>query len=350
MKRYFLAFIFLVVCLPRTLAQNEISQSLIIWGTGTKVNKLEWHPDGEMLAIATSDGLKLVDQNLFLIQSIHLGEAVRSFSWNPNGAEIALTNGTNIEIWRWENQQLEFYRTLERDQTQLNLLWSLDGGYLASMEGVSRDYDYWDGTLSFWQTTTWQLQSASTAIFNLIDGYAYVNQLAWNPDGSPTLSVAGNTIRFENGEAFVDKVATIFFIDARNGVIIKEFPLVVNTFTRALAWHPSGKLLAVGGSQGHFGLYDVNTGSYIEPLGIDNVDTDVIEWHPDGRYLADNYQIIDTLKHEALTELHYINRVGDAVDWHPDGRHIAAADHTGTITIEDIGLLAEFERVEASDE
>jgi WD40 repeat protein len=89
---------------------NRLSE-LAIWGNGS-ANDLAYSPDGNTLAVASSLGIYLYDDNSYRMDTIETGQVVSSLAFSPDGEMLAAgdENG-QISLWRWKKKELS--QTLE---------------------------------------------------------------------------------------------------------------------------------------------------------------------------------------------------------------------------------------------
>ncbi|MBZ0293836.1 MAG: hypothetical protein K8L99_14820 [Anaerolineae bacterium] len=340
-----LAAILLTVMFTPAHAQPipDIDQPLAEIHTDKHIYKLDWHPDGSVLAAASDNGLTLYDDSLHTITQRYPGERIYSLSWHPDGTQLVVTHGDNLDIWQWDGVQLTPLTTLEGDNPQINVLWSPDGTRLASVDGsYIRLAASWDATIRFWDTTTWTLTATADGIYQFAQSLPTVNQIAWEPNGAPELLVVGNTIFLQNGEYLIETTSRIRFIDANTGARTRVIPLTVDNLTTAVAWSPSGDQIAVNNSV-DMSFYDAVTGNNIT-AAYTFAQATSISWSPDGRYVIGYTRVYDTVEKKhvfsyANPPLAWVT----VVTWHPDGSQIAIGYTEGTIRIEDATLLPGFE-------
>lgn len=340
--RYLLLLVTFCLLTGATSAQLYVDQPLAEINSDAAIHKVEWHPDGEVLAAATSDGVLIYNTDLRLIDQQNPETRTYSLSWNPSGNSLAVTNGQNIEIWNWNGETLTLLETLEGEQTQLNVLWSPSGTYIASAD--SPDIYSASTYIRFWNTTTWSLDVTTNATFIVETDYPFVDQMVWNPDGTSELLFLGDQIVERDGSLFVGSVRRLNFIDATTGSIVRSFPHC-ESVAIAAAWRPQDDTIAIGCGSGHV-LYNATTGDIVPALrqgdGFESpvFSPRVMDWTSDGRYLATNHFIYDFAAQQFIGNFGTLPRpIVVTVDWHPDDVRLVMGDSSGGIRIEDASLF-----------
>ncbi len=86
------------------LTQPDIENPLSVKATvaeynlGTDLFDIEWNPNGEVLAATSFDGVFIFDSHLQPLIHLYADQAIRGVAWSPEGAQLALTRGSNLEI------------------------------------------------------------------------------------------------------------------------------------------------------------------------------------------------------------------------------------------------------------
>lgn len=116
---------------------RNATDGLVKFDLREPVSSLDWSPDGKNLVVAGTEGsLAIVDAasgNVTRQLSGHKG--VMRTAWSPNGLWIA-SGGQDGKIKLWHFQSGELYKELEGGAAWVeHVAWSPDGGVLASAAG-----------------------------------------------------------------------------------------------------------------------------------------------------------------------------------------------------------------------
>lgn len=150
--------------------------SLMRWGIGT-LNDLAWSPDGQQLALVTTEGVFIIDPtDSSLVGFIDTAGIVNSAAFSPDGSLIA-TGEENGLVRLWDAAAYRETAALAGHFAQVNsLAFSPDGQYLAS---GSNDMTVW----------VWEI-SSKQPLWTLQGHVKEVTGVAFSPDGE-TLASAG---------------------------------------------------------------------------------------------------------------------------------------------------------------
>ncbi len=123
-----------------------------------------WSPNNEEIAtVATADNIiKIWDVttgkaiNSFQYESANIF-AVKSIDWHPNGKQLALADGSGIQLWDATGQ---FLTTLEssKGDNAIVVRWSPNGNKIAAI-----DFTGWKSSISVWDTLTGKLVSRTVS-------------------------------------------------------------------------------------------------------------------------------------------------------------------------------------------
>lgn len=105
-------------------------EEVAVLGRGT-ANTLDWHPDGDVLAVGSSTGVWLLDENLELIGDTPIKQYVTKLAWSPDGSQIAVVSNARgrctIQVWDADFTEA----TVQRDTCGGEALWNSTGQYVA---------------------------------------------------------------------------------------------------------------------------------------------------------------------------------------------------------------------------
>lgn len=88
---------------------------------------LDWHPDGEILAVGSATGVWLLDETLQILTPTPITQHIKALAWSPDGSQIAVNLDCQIEIWTADFSE----NLLSLARCVRDVIWSPDGKYLA---------------------------------------------------------------------------------------------------------------------------------------------------------------------------------------------------------------------------
>ncbi len=293
---------------PKTLKWNLPEGAKARIGKGW-IDKIEYSPDGRLLAVVSSIGIWLYDahtgQELDLLMA-HT-ERVQSMAFSPDGKTLVSGNSDST-IHLWDTQTHTLRKTFKgHTKPVLSVVFSSDGTSLASGSK--------DNTICLWDVQTGKLQKTLKGHTNA------VLSVMFDPKGE-TLASGG-------------KDNTFRLWDVETGTL-KETNLVESAEIRRMRFSPDGKTLAAW-DWGTIHLWDVGTGVIDKTLNRHErgVVYD-IAFNPDGKTFASamgNGTV--SLWHTQTGEQHRI-LMGHkdfvlSVAFSPDGKTLTSGGFDGTL-------------------
>lgn len=340
-----LLILFAVVSL-RIAAQDFFDQPLASVNFGADISHVAWHPGGDIVAVASSQGIYILTDTLQAITQLHQNDLMSSVAWSPSGDQLAVASDSSIEIWNWDDSTQTFtslVATLHPDGRKIKIAWSPNGLQLAS---ISLTYPpppiggttLAIGSVEIWDTETWSLERTIAEQY-IVDILHYGGDLMdWNPQGLPTLVIVGNQGRLDAGDIIVSSELAAFFVDTETGITVQSI-LLAGPFAYSVSWQPTGNLIGVGGDVG-VDIFDVNTRSLVTgfPVGLD---IQVVNWNPDGQTLLGDNIVFSLSADRALGIFASTTKIVSG-EWNPDGKTLIFAGMNGDLQIEDPYLLPGF--------
>jgi eukaryotic-like serine/threonine-protein kinase len=272
---------------------------------------VDWSPDGQQLAVGTSDGsVKIIDPasgRTTDVLSGHTGE-VRATVWSADGTRIASAGEDNtLRIWDVAARAAKVI-----DETATSPAWSPDGKWLAAASP--------DGSVKLRDAAT--LETA-----RVLPTGAPVRAVCWNGDGSRLFAcgAGGQTLAW----------------DAATGAQLWK-TLVANTVIIAADCSPDGRELVTGGMDNAVNFLNADTGENLVSL-FDNQNAVLsLVWSPDGTRIVTSTRSDGRIALRDATAggrvIHnFRGHLGSvrAVAWRPDGTQFASASTDGTVRIWD---------------
>jgi WD40 repeat protein/serine/threonine protein kinase/tetratricopeptide (TPR) repeat protein len=323
-----------------------------------QVTAVRFSPDGKLLATSSIDGTV----SLWEVESGHRygdpfyhGEEVATIAFSPEGEHLAsLTVDGTVRIWRVVAPPRHRSIPLPGD-TKVDVAFSADGRLLATT--VKGELDY----LPLWDTTTWKPHPR----WPVQPGHAGVASAQFSPDGR-WIATAGRdgmvrlwnlaTGEFEPGGFLHDRsvwqvafsqdttriaagtkaadAKKVYVWDVASGKQV--CPPVAIQGSRALAFHPDGRLLAIAARFPWIMDITAATSTRRIATGMDEVWG--LTFSPDGNTLATGSRVHRVQVWEADTgrlagELEGHSGPVGRVAYSPDGHLLASASDDGTVRL-----------------
>lgn len=240
-------------------------QQIITLGMGAATT-LQWHPQGNLLAIGSTAGVYLyAGEPLTRIEHIEPNCWTNALAFSPSGDTLAL-GCADGQIRLWQIPLAKTLQTLAGSSSSPKALtFSPDGLLLA--------YGRQDGSLTVWDTRTQQTRWQIAAHRGSINGVAFSSGSA---DGLLQLASAGNDGRLRLWQA-------------ENGTALGELATnETSLFTLAARPEPQGlpRLLAGGGNNTTLRLWDGVSGVPHLPLQAHKTGLRALAFNADGSHLA----------------------------------------------------------------
>jgi WD40 repeat protein len=237
----------------------------------TPIQDLALSPDENTLAavIYASNSVRLINPRTGeLLKIIYIDDYwPAGLSFSPNSKVLAIRNSRFNVITLWDISSGQEIKELYKYDTSMGRMsFSPDGKSFRA---------YVDGAFRVWDTQTWELQKTYPC--------KYTGVLSsFSPDGN-RLALLGSGADTEDDSVW----------DFKN--CKKLFNLSgAQSWTAAIAYEPSGKYIAAGGSAGgdtriihNIIIWDANTGAHVRDLAIGySAVTSALAFNPNGTLLA----------------------------------------------------------------
>lgn len=265
---------------------------------------IEWESNGQRLAIADTDGIRIVDGDTneelfnFPVQSLPVWEV----AWSPDGSRIATAEQNGIiEVWNTDTKdsnvgQLSGSLVGHLDRVS-SMDWSSDGQRLVSSNGteIERSLRTWDvisflplDTIEFtvYADVAWSADNSQIYIASTLDGILRidVNSLARTPaiefigpSGITAYDVAIHPTKQQI--AFVSSGGFVYVWDSANNEQIHKLSGHTDAAT-SVDWNSDGSRLASVGLDNTLRIWNPDTGIEICSIPLPST-TLSIDWHPD---------------------------------------------------------------------
>jgi WD40 repeat protein len=219
-------------------------------------------------------------------------DLITCLAFSPNGKLLA-SGSMDRHIFIWEVESGQLVTKLKDVDTIASLAWSPDGRILAA--------GTFGPTVSFWATDVWDFEDALSGFSNPI------RSMAWSPDGKllalglgsdDNAPASGDMILwdFENRQEVRYSLPNLIQLFKTVGfrsigeIASGDWPegsTIDNTHrVRAIAFHPAGKILAIGRDDGTITFWDVQRGQILgTPLRAHDHWVMSIDFSPNGLYM-----------------------------------------------------------------
>lgn len=335
--KYFLYLICILFLSPvsntlEPITTNNAAQleEIALIGRGT-ITALDWSPDGQVLAVGSSTGVWLLEENLQTIQDTPVHEPISDLSWSPDGQHIAVISSTRHScvtyIW---NEDLSS-RQLVFDICGSYVLWSSDSVHLAIFNSALMNNRV-------------QLVNAVTGEIRSLPGQSG----AWSPSGNILFTRLNRILTYTDSPIIYSWDANtqeqLFALEVATDQYLPIFEGLSNR-TLAVLCTKTNEL----DSKIYVGLcsLDTYTGAITRLQEIDTFEigqcscVSNLAWNDDDSLFAyvhrqstpgfSNPIIVRNSQTNEINQLGY----GDVFDWKPNSDFIAVGSDNGEIQIYD---------------
>ncbi len=354
---------------PRVMPNAE---ALSLWGdknASVIVNRLgkgttyamALSPDGETIAVTgllsvstyDFDSLEMIWTSLLEQPPVTTGRG--GVVWSPDGTQLATVSEIGSTVW--DAKTGEQLLILKRDQyPEGSVIWT-QSGQPAILDFVNGHMIFWDlqtgeqlldfevgvASVSHWLPrknilavsqgdkgiSVWNIRSKQqiSPSFKACDGYC-VNGLRLSPDGTRLVTVSP------------EEQDTFIIWDVKTGESLFTFTGTVpgNHAWTSMEWSPDSKYLAVAFMNGTVNIWDTQTGTQFNMLGVTKVLD--LAWSSDGKSLItlSQYESLIVWDIKTSKRLRSLNEHTSWImdlAWSPDGSMLAWSLEDGEILIWD---------------
>ncbi len=311
--------ILLAVVFPVNLSADEDpSHALSIRGG------LAWSPDGETIAVGTSEGVWLHNaSDLSPIRQLNNLGIVGALDWHPTEALLAVSYIEGVSVWDTQRDTMMYVTSANIGA--YSVAWSPDGALLAGGMG--------DDTVRVWDRETGE----KTFLVEIDADIGIRYSVTWSND-SHYLAAS--------------RQGDVAIWDTQTGQL--NLTWVYDRSVRSTQWSPNGKYLASAARDDHpLKLWNPTTGELMAEFdaSAERIDSPMsLAWSPDSAHLALSVsdccetagwiEVWNVTSGEMETRLEDVIMIGDgyynnALAYSDDGSKLASISDDGKIYIWD---------------
>jgi WD40 repeat protein len=310
--------------------------------------EITWSPEGDLIAAATRDGIKIYTPDLQEVATLIGHEnSVISLAWKPDGTQLAAAGVLydNIQIWDRDvgANTFSLLTTLSNQYSQKyanKIAWSPNGNNLAVLgDSPPEGSDAFIGTVELFDTTTW----ASSK--RLKETFIWPSPvLEWTPD-SKSIVIGENGCEPGDQHQICRDWPIIHVINVITEQLQISFELPWIFPPHALSWSQNGELAVA--TTPEVVVYDVESGE-IKSTNEQGIPL-TVDWNTRSGYLViGGWGGLLTVQETSMggnvfniepeISATYEDSIVSA-DWSPDGSVIATVTKSGTIQVWDMSNL-----------
>lgn len=301
------------------------AQGLKVWNTTTTelylsknvgFSRFDWHPTSQQLWLVNEEGVSALDIATGNFTGSEFPTGIREIRWNAAGNQLVYLKDNAVYVWDKSSGETTLVLQSYRDQLewtsyhkpQRHIAWSPDSNHLAVIQNKSE--------IGFWDVTT------NTLTKTIISQADEINSIDWSSTNQ-IAAIARDTI---------------YIWDAATGELIHQY--ATNPYSSFVLWSPDGQYLAADfetSGIGNFEIMNIQTDEVMAG-GLHWDALYDLEWGADGQFIATTggwdaryVQVWDAKTGEMLDLLQGIQ----TVSWSPDGKQLATTNN-GLIQLRDI--------------